>query len=52
MSQTGLFDLSDRQEQLSHKGDPLERLSEVIDWDDFRLLLKIMGWAAPGAEAT
>ena len=34
MSQTGLFDLFDRLEQLSRKGDPLERLNEVIDWDD------------------
>ena len=40
MSQTGLFDLSARQEQLSRKGDPLERLNEVIDWEDFRPLLK------------
>ena len=39
MSQTGLFDLSDRQEQLSRKGDPLKRLNEVIDWEDFRPLL-------------
>ena len=40
MFQTGLLDLFDRLEQLSRKGDPLERLNEVIDWDDFRPLLK------------
>ncbi len=35
MSQTGRFDLSDRQQQLARKGDPLERLQEVMDWEDF-----------------
>ena len=40
MSQTGLFEISDRLEQVSRKGDPLERLNEVIDWNDFRPLLE------------
>ena len=35
MSQTGLFDISDRLEQVSRKGDPLERLN-----NDFWPLLK------------
>ena len=39
MSQPGLFDISDRLEQLSRKGDSLVRLNEVIDWNDFQPLL-------------
>ncbi len=40
MSQTGLFEISDRLEQMSRKGNPLERLNEVINWNDFRPLLE------------
>ena len=38
MSQTSLSDLQDREEQLSDRGDPLERLAAVIDWHDCRPL--------------
>lgn len=34
--QPGFFDLSDRYEALSAAGDPLERLSAVVDFDLFR----------------
>lgn len=34
-SQLSFFDLTDRYSQLSKKGDPLERLDEVIDWKEF-----------------
>lgn len=36
MKQRGFFDESDRLEQLSELGDPLEKLSSVIDWEIFR----------------
>ncbi|NDE64037.1 MAG: IS5 family transposase [Chlamydiae bacterium] len=35
MRQTGLFDLSNRYEQLSQAGDPLEPLNAVIEWKIF-----------------
>ncbi len=38
MSQTSLSDLQDRAEQLSDRGDPLERLDAVIYWHDCRPL--------------
>jgi hypothetical protein len=34
--QPGFFDLSDRYEALSAAGDPLERLSAVVDFGVFR----------------
>ena len=34
-NQLSFFDLTDRYSQLSKKGDPLERLDEVIDWKEF-----------------
>ncbi|BAI97865.1 hypothetical protein Sj15T_22760 [Sphingobium sp. TA15] len=34
--QPGFFDLSDRYEALSAAGDPLERLSGVVDFELFR----------------
>lgn len=34
-SQLSFFDLTDRYSRLSKKGDPLERLDEVIDWKEF-----------------
>ncbi len=36
IGQPGFFDLSDRYEALSAAGDPLERLSAVVDFDIFR----------------
>lgn len=40
MDQLGIFDLSDRYEQLSSHGDPLEKLDGIIDWKIFSRLLK------------
>lgn len=40
MEQYGFFDLSERYEQLSKQGDPLEKLNAMIDWKIFRPLLK------------
>lgn len=40
MRQPGFFDLSDRYEQLSRHGDPLERLNELMDWRVFVPLLR------------
>lgn len=34
--QPGFFDLSDRYEQLSAAGDPLERLAAVVNFEVFR----------------
>ncbi len=38
--QPGFFDLEDRYALLSDRGDPLERLNEVISFGDFRPLLE------------
>lgn len=38
--QPGFFDLSDRYEQLSSHGDPLERLNTLIDWKLFEPLIR------------
>ena len=35
-SQMGFFDVGDRLAELSKKGDPLERLSQTIDFELFR----------------
>jgi IS5 family transposase len=37
--QLGFFDLMNRYDQLSHQGDPLERLNQVVDWNIFKPLL-------------
>ena len=37
--QSGFFDLMNRYDQLSHQGDPLERLNQVVDWNIFKSLL-------------
>lgn len=37
--QYGFFDLSNRHEQLSSQGDPLERLNSVVDWKIFLPLI-------------
>ena len=36
MKQRGFFDENDRLKELSHLGDPLERLNLVINWESFR----------------
>ena len=36
----GFFDFEERCEQLNKLGDPLERLREVIDWGEFRAILR------------
>ena len=38
--QPGFFDLDFRYEQLSKSGDPLERLSDVVDFEAFRYRLE------------
>ncbi len=38
--QPGFFDLNSRLKQLEKLGDPLPRLSELIDWEGFRPLLQ------------
>lgn len=37
--QPGFFDLEDRHKQLEKLGDPLPKLSALVDWDGFRPLL-------------
>jgi len=40
--QPGFFDLDNRLQQLEALGDPLPKLNEVVDWEDFRsVLMKI-----------
>jgi IS5 family transposase len=39
MTQKGFFDESDRLEELSKIGDPLEKLNKFIRWEDFRGIL-------------
>ena len=39
MKQKGFFDENDRLNELSKLGDPLEKLSKYIKWEDFRDLL-------------
>lgn len=38
--QSSFYDLDNRYAQLSKQGDPLERLSAVIDWEMFRVILE------------
>jgi transposase, IS5 family len=40
--QTSFYDLDNRYAQLSKQGDPLERLSAVIDWELFRPIIERM----------
>jgi transposase, IS5 family len=37
--QAGFWDFEDRLRELSAEGDPLERLSVTVDFEDFRLVL-------------
>jgi len=39
MKQKGFFDENDRLEEISKMGDPLEKLNEFIQWEDFRGIL-------------
>jgi len=41
MAQPGFFDLSERLHKLNEK-DPLIQLTALIDWEDFRSVLKVM----------
>ena len=38
--QSSFYDLANRYAQLSKQGDPLERLSSLIDWEMFRVILE------------
>ena len=38
--QLGLFDFQNRIQELSDKGDPLQKLDKIIPWENFRDLLK------------
>jgi IS5 family transposase len=40
MSQIGLFDVDNRLKELSEMGDPLEKLSEAIDWKQFKPIIE------------
>ena len=40
MMQTGLFDWQTRFEQLDNCGDPLAKLNEIVDWEQFRNTLE------------
>ena len=40
MIHTGLFDLQTRFEQLDNGGDPLVKLNEIVDWEQFRTYLE------------
>jgi hypothetical protein len=48
MRQAGLFGLSDHLKRLSAYGDPLEELSQIIDFEAFRPTL-VAGLAVPPA---
>ena len=39
MKQRGFFDENDRLNELSKLGDPLEKLNQLINWEDFRYLV-------------
>jgi hypothetical protein len=39
MKQKGFFDETDRLEELSKIGDPLEKLNKHVNWEDFRGVL-------------
>ena len=39
MKQKGFFDESDRLQELSKLGDPLERLNKYINWESLRGIL-------------
>ncbi len=38
--QSGFFDLENRHEQLEKLGDPLPKLSALVDWEGFHPLLR------------
>jgi IS5 family transposase len=42
MMNTGLFDWQTRFEQLSNSGDPLVKLNEIVDWEQFRKSLEVI----------
>ncbi|AQT69210.1 Transposase DDE domain protein [Anaerohalosphaera lusitana] len=42
MMQVGLFDWQTRFEQLDNSGDPLVKLNEIVDWEQFRKTLEIV----------
>lgn len=48
-NERGLFDASQRLEELHELGDPLARLEEVIDWDIFQKVFDQMDKPAPKA---
>ena len=39
MSQLGFFDLSDHFSRLSERGDPLQAMNKIIDFESFRTIL-------------
>ena len=41
MNQPGLFDYSKRLACIDNVGDPLAKLNEVIDWEQFRKLIDL-----------
>ena len=41
MNQPGLFDYSKRLARIDNVGDPLAKLNEVIDWEQFRELIDL-----------
>jgi IS5 family transposase len=42
MMTTGLFDWQTRFEQLSNSGDPLVKLNEIVNWEQFRKSLEVI----------
>jgi len=42
MTTAGLFDWQTRFEQLSNSGDPLVKLNEIIDWEQFRKSIEVI----------
>lgn len=40
MNQFGLFDLDERMAKLSEKGDRVDELKSIVDFEQFRLLLE------------
>jgi len=49
VGQPGFFDLGDRYAALSVAGDPLERLSSVVDFELFRGPSTALSYHPPGA---
>ena len=42
MMQAGLYDWQTRFEQLDNGGDPLVKLTEIVDWEQFRSSLEVI----------